>query len=224
MNLGFTQEDDRASVVENRRLFVEAITSDPDSPLRTVRQIHSNRSVLISSEGEQPTEADGMITDRPGILLGILTADCVPVLVADPRRRVVGAFHAGWRGTVERILEHGIQRMVKEFGSDPAEIIAAIGPCIRGCCYSVGDEVMTRFEANFSYGAELFSLRQESPEGRTQSLDLVEANRRQLIAAGVSAGSISVVGGCTSCEMDRYFSHRASGGRAGRMMAVIGIR
>jgi len=164
-----------------------------------------------------------MITNCPGLLLGIQTADCIPVLVADVANRVVAAFHAGWRGTVQRVVELGVRRMQLEFGSQPENLQAAIGPGIGVCCYEVGSEVQAKFGESFEYGAELFRLK-ESPQGPSFHLNLREANRRQLLDAGIRAGAIYMVGGCTSCEPERYFSHRASGGNTGRMMAVIGIR
>jgi YfiH family protein len=188
--------------------------------------------------------ADGLMTDEPGVLLGIQTADCIPVLVADRKRRVVAAFHAGWRGTAKRIVEMGVGRMRLEYGSRPEDLTAAIGPGIGACCYSVGDEVMNEFESQFAYARELFHevdsadevrrrypmlfLTQRapghSPMGPFLHVDLVEANRRQLLDAGLKAAAIHVVGGCTSCDRELFFSHRASQGHAGRMLSVIGIK
>ena len=193
---------------------------------------------------EKPWKADGLMTDKPGLLLGVQTADCIPVLVADRKRRAVAAFHAGWRGTVERIVETGVGRMRLEFGSRPEDLIAAIGPGIGPCCYAVGEEVLSGFESQFAYALELFRdvydsdpvrtkypmlfLTQRAPGhstiGPSLHLHLVEANRRQLLAAGLKPRSINVVGGCTSCQPELFFSHRASKGRAGRMMSVIGVR
>jgi hypothetical protein len=184
------------------------------------------------------------MTDEPGLLLGVQTADCIPILVADRKRRAVAAFHAGWRGTVNRIVESGVGRMRLEFGSRPEDLIAAIGPGIGACCYAVGDEVLSSFESQFAYARELFRevydsdpvrarypmlfLTQRAPGhseiGPSLHLNLVEANRRQLLAAGLKARQIKVIGGCTSCHRELFFSHRASQGRAGRMMSVIGIR
>jgi YfiH family protein len=223
LNLGFTTADSPENVGENRCRFVEAVTARRETPLATVRQVHSNVTVGVSGDSVTGrgaiSEADGMITSQAGLLIGIQTADCIPVLVADRRKRVVGAFHAGWRGTVQRIVELGVGRMVREFGSDPADMIAAIGPGIGACCYTVGDEVRKEFAANFSYAAVLFV--QNEKELR---LNLIEANRRQLLAAGLPAESIATVGGCTGCQSELFYSHRISGGHAGRMMAVIGIR
>jgi polyphenol oxidase len=220
LNLGYTTADAPENVHENRLRWIEAISGDRTTPLATVRQVHSNRSIVVSDTGTgEAPEADGIMTSRRGLLIGVQTADCIPVLVADPVNRAVAAFHAGWRGTVARIVELGITRMRTEFGSDPACLVGAIGPGIGACCYTVGEEVREKFEVNFSHSRDLFSR-----HGEDLRLDLTEANRRQLLEAGLRASSIAAVGGCTSCQPEQFFSHRASGGHAGRMMAVIGIR
>ena len=226
LNLGFTAGDDAACVQENRLRLIGAVTGSRETELITVRQVHSDVSVVaFSGSKEDPATADGILTDKDGLLLGILTADCIPVLVADPARRAVAAFHAGWRGTVQRVVESGIAKMRAEFGSQPEQLIAAIGPGIGACCYTVGEEVRREFESRFEYAAELFSVPNTNDgDGLVLRLNLTEANRRQLMAAGLSAGAIATVGGCTSCQPERFYSHRASGGCAGRMMAVIGIR
>ena len=248
LNLGFTATDTKEAVLANRRLFVSAVTKGTGAtPLVTLRQIHSSIVQLVgkADAGEQAThKADGMMTNKPGILLGIQTADCIPVLIADRKKRAVAAFHAGWRGTLKRIVESGVGRMRLEFGSRPEDLIAAIGPGIGACCYAVGEEVRMEFESQFSYASELFSevydsnpIKEKYPLlfmtarapghsniGPALHLDLVEANRRQLLDAGVSAGNIFIQGDCTSCRTDRYFSHRADHGFTGRSLSVIGIR
>ncbi len=247
LNLGFTASDERELVARNRHLFTEAVTGNPATPLVTLRQIHSNGlhyAARWDAARERPQRGDGLMTDEPGILLAVQTADCIPVLVADRKRKAVAAFHAGWRGTVKRIVETGIGRMRAEFGSKPEDLIAAIGPGVGPCCYSVGDEVLVEFESQFAYARELFHevfdsdpvrkkypmlfLTQRapghSPIGPALHLDLVEANRRQLLAAGLKADAIQTIGGCTSCHRELFFSHRASQGHAGRMMSAIGIR
>ena len=193
--------------------MVEAVSGHADTPLVVVRQFHSNLVVRVGREDlgrERPRKADGVITDAPGLLLAVQVADCIPVLVADIRKRVVGAFHAGWRGTVRRIVELGVGRMRLEFGCRPQDLVAAIGPGIGPCCYSVGEEVVSEFESQFSYAEELFSevydsdpVRQKYPMlfltqrapghseiGPQTHLDLVEANRRQLLAAGLKPKAI----------------------------------
>jgi len=247
LNLGFTGADDREAVSRNRQMLVEAVTGDPATPLVTLRQIHSSVLVLGASGDswrQSPRKGDGLMTAEPGILLGVQTADCIPVLVADRKRHVVAAFHAGWRGTVKRIVESGIGRMRLEYGSRPEDLTAAIGPGASVCCYAVGDEVLSSFESQFAYASELFRevydadpvrtkypmlfLSQRapghSPIGPSVHVDLIEANRRQLLDAGLKPQSIHTTGGCTNCHRELFFSHRASQGHAGRMMSVIGIR
>lgn len=247
LNLGFTAEDTREGVVRNRRLLAEAVTGDSQTPLVAARQFHSNVlhvATANDAERDRPWRADGILAAEPGFLVGIQTADCIPVLVADRKRRVVGAFHAGWRGTVKRIVELGVGRMRLEFGCRPEDMVAAIGPGASACCYAIGEELLSAFESQFQYGRELFRevysadvvrdkypmlfLTQRapghSPIGPSLHLDLVEANRRQLLDAGLRPQAIHAVGGCTHCQTEWFFSHRASKGRTGRMMAVIGIK
>jgi YfiH family protein len=232
LNLGWTKEDAASAVAENRRRFVGAVAEG--FALVGVRQVHSDgvrvvregdgalEGRLATVDGKALLEGDGLMTDVPGVLLGVGTADCVPVLVADVRKRVVAAFHAGWRGTVARIVEQGIGRMGAEFGSQPEDLVAAVGPSIGACCYAVGEEVRSAFAGLFGYADELF----REVEGGEMRLDLWEANRRQLREAGVDR--IAVVGECTACARDaggglRYFSHRGERGVAGRMLSVVGI-
>jgi len=247
LNLGITASDNRETVLRNRRLFAEAVSSDSATPLISLRQFHSNRIVRTSGTDaarNQPHKADGQITAEPGLLLAIQTADCIPVLVADRKRRAVAAFHAGWRGTLKRIVESGVGQMRLIFGSDPKDLVAAIGPGIGLCCYAVGEEVLSEFDSQFTYARDLFRevfdsdpVRKKypmlfltrrapghSPIGPSLHVDLIEANRRQLLSAGLAPESIQIVGGCTQSHPDLFFSHRGSHGHAGRMMAAIGIR
>ena len=244
LNLGMTADDPRENVLANRRLLAEALTGSPDTTIVTLKQFHSSLLRLASAEpAGAPCRGDGIITAQAGILIGVQTADCTPVLVADRRRKVVAAFHAGWRGTVKRIVEEGIGRMRVEFGCRPEDLMAAVGPGIGACCYPVGEEVLSEFESQFAYAGELFHevystdpvrikypmlfLTQcapgHSPMAPGLHLDVAEANRRQLLAAGLRPKAISMVGGCTVCQRELFFSHRASKGRCGRMLSVIGI-
>ncbi len=238
LNLGWTKEDKAALVAENRRRFLVAVCGqDAGVSLVGVRQIHSGvvRVVkegdgaldgrLQTAEAKAVLEGDGLITDVPGVLLGVGTADCVPVLVVDVEKRVVGAFHAGWRGTVARIVEQGVAKMEAEYGSRVEDLVAAVGPSIGACCYSVGEEVRSEFAAKFEYAEGLFS---DGTAGGAMRLNLWEANRLQLLGAGVAESRISVVGECTACARDedgalRYFSHRGEKGVAGRMLNVVGV-
>jgi polyphenol oxidase len=237
LNLGWTADDAPEFVAENRRRLVKAVwptgANDELPTLVTVRQIHSavtlavageTPGTMVSETGRALCEGDGLITATPGLLLGVQTADCVPVLVVDTARRIVAAFHAGWRGTVARIVEHGVIRMQREFGSRPESLMAAVGPSIGACCYTVGSEVHSAFHTNFHYADDLF---QPAPGTAQYTLDLWEANRSQLVAAGVAAERITVLGECTGCaglpEARHYFSHRLENGFTGRMLSVVGI-
>lgn len=247
LNLGFTATDSRENVLQNRRRFLNAVADDPAFPLVTLRQIHSSLIHRVGSRdaGEEAfRKGDGMLANKRGLLLAIQTADCIPVLIADRKRRAVAAFHAGWRGTLKRIVETGVGRMRLEFGSKPKDLAAAIGPGIGQCCYAVGEEVRSEFLSQFEYAEDLFCdvydsdpvkekypllfLTARAPGhsniGPSLHLDLAEANRRQLLDAGVDPAAISVLHDCTSCRSDHYFSYRAEHGFTGRMLSVIGIR
>lgn len=247
LNLGFTREDSQGAVKQNRTAFLRqlgAIRKGGEWPLVSVRQIHSDLIHCVSDVPARGLTGDGLITQTPGLLLAILTADCLPVILLDAKRRAVGVFHAGWRGTVKRIVEKGVGEMQRYFGTLPRDIRAAIGPGVHGCCYAVGPEVRTQFESQFEYGSKLFREVEESDPVRekypmlfltarapghselpkTIFLDLAEANRRQLLAAGVAAKNISASPLCTSCRTDLLFSYRKETGVTGRMMAVAGIR
>lgn len=234
LNTGWTASDDPANVVENRRRLVAAAGIDAAlTSLVTLRQVHSTESLVVrepimeffTEQGRAAFEADGLMTGALGVVLGVQTADCVPVLVADARLRVVAAFHAGWRGTVAGIVERGVAQMAAEFGSRAEDLIAAVGPSIGACCYSVGDEVLEAFRRDFAYAEELFERRGDS-EPKVY-VDLWEANRRQLLDSGVPSHRVSVVEECTGCTgwrgERRYFSHRCEKGFTGRMMSVIGV-
>ncbi len=229
LNLGFTAADDRALVVRNRAVAAKALAGESPVQLVVAHQVHGTHIERLRGDDCRfetadglPLEADGLMTDRPDLLLGVQAADCVPVLAADTRLRVVAAFHAGWRGTVAGIVEQGIGRMRAEFGSAPEDLTAAIGPAIGVCCYEIGEAVETRFRETFSYAATLFEQR-----GGGLHLDLAEANRRQLLAAGLAAERIFLMDACTACTWlagrRRFFSHRAEQGNTGRAMGLIGI-
>jgi purine-nucleoside/S-methyl-5'-thioadenosine phosphorylase / adenosine deaminase len=247
LNLGFAKLDSRKSVDRNRELFLEGLgvgNGRKPWPLVTLRQIHSDLIHCVERVPEQILVGDGLMSDIPELLLGVQTADCLPVILADRKRRAVGVFHAGWRGTVKRIVEKGVGEMHRHFGSDPRNLIAAIGPGIHDCCYEVGAEVRNKFEMQFAYAGELFRQVKESdpvrekypllfltarPPGHCESpgklfLDLVEANRRQLLDAGLTTNNIEASSLCTACHTDLLFSFRADRGVTGRLMGVVGIR
>lgn len=243
LNLGFTKEDSRASVGRNRAAFLKELGASP-LPLITLRQIHSDIIHKIDGMPESQLAGDGMVTATSGLLLAIQTADCLPVMIVDPKHHAVGVFHAGWRGTLRRIVEKGVGEMHHWFGSRPRDLKAVIGPGIGGCCYEVGEEVREKFESQFEYAAKLFREVKDSDPVREKYpllfltarapghselpkkifLDLVEANRRQLRAAGIPAKNIEALPLCTQCRTDLLFSYRAEKGKTGRMMAVAGTK
>ena len=247
LNLGFTKDDLRANVERNRHATLTAAGAASKGkpwPLITVRQIHSDLIHVVRSRNPERMAGDGLVTDLPRVTLGILTADCFPVLLVDTKKKAVGAFHAGWRGTVKRIVEKGVGIMRLEFGSRPEDIHAAIGPGIQNCSFEVGEEVEEQFHSQFEYAAALFHRVQESDAVRERypmlfmnqrapghgdpciklHLDLREANRRQLLAAGVPQANITALKDCTVCQPRKFFSHRAESGKTGRQMALIGIQ
>jgi hypothetical protein len=247
LNLGFTEHDSRSAVERNRATFLGQLGVVPGErswPLITLRQIHSDLIHRVNGVPEHALVGDGLITDTPGLLLAIQTADCLPVIVVDAKQRAAGVFHAGWRGTVQRIVEKGVGEMRRHFGTRAGDCRAAIGPGVHPCCYQVGPEVREQFESQFVYAEALFHEVQESDPVREKYpllfltarapghgelpqkifLDLVEANRRQLLALGVRASNIALSPLCTSCRTDLLFSYRAEKGVTGRQMAVAGIR
>ncbi len=243
LNLGFTKDDSKAAVERNRAAFLRELGASA-GPLVTLRQVHSDVIRFVDAPPESQLVGDGLITSTPGLLLAIQTADCLPIILVDSKHRAVGVFHAGWRGTVKRIVEKGVGEMRRRFGSRPSDLKAVIGPGVHGCCYEVGAEVREKFESQFAYAAKLFREVEESDPVREKYpmlfltarapghsdlpkkifLDLVEANRRQLLAAGVPARSIEASPLCTNCRTDLLFSYRAEKGKTGRMMGVVGIR
>jgi YfiH family protein len=241
-----TKEDSRECVLENRRRFLTALgaaTEGQPWPLAAVRQIHSDVIHIVSRYEPGQLVGDGLITDQPGVAVAVQAADCLPVLLVDTRKRVAGVFHAGWRGTVKRIVEKGAGTMRREFGSRPDDLHAVVGPGIQKCCYEVGEELRAEFDTQFPYAADLFHEVHKSdpirerypllflsgrPPGHGDSssklhLDLGEANRRQLLSAGVPSRQITILAGCTACDTTKFFSHRAEDGRTGRMMVAAGI-
>jgi hypothetical protein len=240
LNLGFTEWDARDNVKENRRRLQAAVAA-PDFKLVSLLQFHSDAIAHFDAAPTEPSRADASVTKIPGLLLAVQTADCVPILLVDPKNRAVAAVHAGWRGTLARIVEKAIGRMQMQFASHPADLLVAIGPAIAGCCYEVGTEVAAAFSGQFANASQFFDeLRTgdepnplqwlnmmppgHQPPPKKVLLDLRKANRSQLEAAGVSAANIFLIDLCTACRRDLLFSYRKEGAETGRMMAVIGIR
>lgn len=240
LNLGFTEWDTRENVLENRRHFQCALGAG-DSALIALKQIHSDVVHLFEDSPVEPCRGDASATTRLGLLLAVQTADCVPILLADLKKRAVAAVHAGWRGTLQRIVAKTIGKMQMQFGSKPADMLVAVGPSIGGCCYEVGTDVAVEFKSQFPNASDWFDeLRTgdepnplqwlnmappgHQPPPKNVLLDLRKANRAQLIGAGLRAQNIIVSDLCTACRRDLFFSYRKEAGTTGRLMSLIGIR
>jgi hypothetical protein len=187
----------------------------PDTAgLATVKQIHSDQ-VLVASQPGQLGVADAIISQRPGVTVAIRTADCLPILIVDPKTRSVAAVHAGWRGVVADIASKTVEAMRLKFGCRPQDLEIAIGPGIGACCFEVGPEVAARFRAFFPERNDL--------DGRAK-VDLVETVVRQLGRNGVTKGQIDTSDLCSCCKPELFESYRRDRERSGRMLAAAGIR
>lgn len=262
LNLGFTKGEPRARVRRNRDLFFHQLGAE-DFALAGLRQVHSatvyqvrrvtggeyeyrlGGSQLPERPGVAQPPGDALLTDEPGILLSVRTADCLPVLLVDPKRRAVAAVHAGWRGALARIIEKTVGEMRRVFDSEPQSLLAVLGPSIRVCCYEVGQEVEEAFQGRFPHAEKFFRKRPEAsashpdrhslslldmrPPGHnavpkpSTHLDLVAVARDQLQAAGLVPRRVATVDFCTACRTDLFYSYRLEGSGVGRMIAVIGI-
>lgn len=227
LNLAGFGEDTAENIDENRRRFLSLFDGDwtlaacwqvHGTNLRVVRTMPETRSV-----GEEE-RCDALATDLARVLVGVKTADCVPILLGDARTGACAAVHAGWRGTSFSIVALALRRMNEEYGTRTADVIAAIGPAALRCCYEVGAEVIQIFDERFpAYAEELFT---PTRDGHAL-VDLHEANRRQLIDAGVEAGNVHAAPLCTMCRTDLFFSYRREKrvhGRTGRLLGVVGRR
>ena len=196
---------------------VSDLASVPRDLIYMPIQQHTDKVIVLDSDLD-PKIGDAVVTKRDGILIGIQSADCVPILVSGKTPcRGIGAIHAGWRGTAAGILKTTIRAMGEKFLIDPADLVLAIGPCIRWCCYEVGSEVVAAVKRASGEGAYVME------KGEKYHLDLVSATIAQALQAGVPEANISVHGECTFCHPDRYYSYRFAKGPTGRQAGFIGI-
>ncbi len=220
-NLGHANPDQFERVEAARRRFLEALDLR-SARLCTSRQVHSNRVHIIedpSAEWNPGPEGDALATRHTGVALAVQVADCYPVLVVDPRERAIAALHAGWRGIPAGIVEETVAALGK-LGCDPGRLLAAVGPGIGSCCMEVGEEVAQAY-ADAGAGPPPVHALPDRP-GKYR-LDLIAALEERLRGCGVDPGRVFVLRACTRCRSDMFFSYRAEGARAGRMMAVIGL-
>jgi hypothetical protein len=240
LNLSFTDWDPREAVLANRKKFQAALGAQK-FPLINLKQIHSAVIWPFASAPKEPCKGDASLTKIPGLLLGVQTADCVPILIVDPKKRAVAAIHAGWRGTLARILEKTVGELVANYNSNSSDLLAAIGPCIGPCCYEVGAELVIQFTSQFADAADYFDEPRSGeepnplqwlnmmppghqPPPKNVHLDLPKANRSQLLAAGLRGRNIFSSGLCTACHPSLFFSYRKQGSRSGRLLSAIGIK
>ena len=223
MNISTTRGDDPEDVRENQRRIAGAIGVQPEDMTFT-NQTHTTNVAVVKAEdrGKRFQETDGMITDVPGICLVTFYADCVPLYFVDPVKKAIGLSHSGWRGTVGKIGKVTIELMQKTYGSDPEDIIAAIGPSICQDCYEVSGDVIQQFRENFdeAYWPELFYKKEN---GKYQ-LDLWRANERIFTEAGIREDHIAVTNVCTHCNPDILFSHRTTGDKRGNVSAFLALK
>lgn len=229
MNLSFTRGDDEKNVMENYRRFANAVGFGVED-IVTSDQTHTTNVHIVKEEDRgngiiKPRpykDIDGLITDIPGVVLATFYADCVPLFFVDPINKAIGLSHSGWRGTVNKIGEATVKKMKDTFGTDPENILAAIGPSICQDCYEVSEDVIIEFREAFDkkYWEKLFY---KKSNGKYQ-LDLWNANRIIFMESGILEKNISMPGICTCCNPNYLYSHRASKGKRGNLGAFLGIR
>ena len=222
MNISTTRGDDPAAVEENRRRIAKAIGVRAEDMTYT-NQTHTTNVAVVEAKdrGKRFMETDGMVTNVPEICLVTFYADCVPLFFVDPVHRAIGLSHSGWRGTVGKMGKVTIERMREEYGTDPAQVVAAVGPSICQDCYEVSVDVIEKFRENFDKDLwpELFY---EKADGKYQ-LNLWRANQAVLTEAGVQGENIAVTNLCTHCNPDILFSHRSTGTARGNLSAFLAL-
>jgi YfiH family protein len=224
LNLAGFDQDARENILENRRRFFRLLGGEWS--FSGCWQVHGAEVRVVRGREDAASEqerCDALATREPGVLLGVKTADCVPVLLGDARTGACAAVHAGWRGTLQEIVVRALSKMAEEFGTKAGDVRAAIGPAALGCCYEVGGDVIEAFSARFPDAGALFT---PTREGHAL-VDLHRANLEQLVGAGVSAARVHTLPLCTICRPDLFFSYRRdrpTHGRTGRLLSVVGKR
>lgn len=218
-NIGFNSEESSATTIDNRKKICDALSID-FSKLTFQHQVHDDRITivdlgnagagLLQKQGAL-YQSDAMITTEKGVTLFAQAADCVPIAIFDPKRRVIAAIHAGWRGTVKKIAQKTALKMIAEFGCTPQNMLVGIGPSIGRCCYEVGKEVVEAITQNFTNSSNIVYQNTTS-----YHIDLWEANKSQLTEIGISDFNIEVANECTKCNSNLYYSSRNDNGFTGR--------
>lgn len=224
LNLGMNTQDQQANVEGNRSLLARAFGANQES-LVTPRQVHGSDILVINEPNDDfshflSVEGDAVITNQPNVIIGVCVADCVPILLRDPEKKVIAVVHAGWKGTAAGLVAKTVSGMRSEFGSDPARLQAAIGPCIQKCCYEVDVPVKQAF---LQGGLSWDSCAEPSSPGKWQ-LDLPAANRELLMLAGLPANAIQLSDLCVCCRSEQFFSYRRDKDESGRQMGFIMLK
>lgn len=223
MNISTTRGDDPDAIEENKRRIAKAIGVSPESMTFT-HQTHTTNVAVVKEEdkGKRFMETDGMITNIPGICLVSFYADCVPLYLVDPVHKAIGMSHSGWRGTVGKIGKITVEKMTNEYGTNPADIIAAIGPSICQDCYEVSEDVIEEFKKSFN--ETLWDTIFYQKENGKYQLNLWKANEAVFQEAGIKKENIAVTNVCTHCNPDVLFSHRTSGFDRGNLSAFLALK
>ncbi|MDD5558835.1 peptidoglycan editing factor PgeF [Candidatus Methylomirabilis sp.] len=213
-------DGDDPQAVKQNWCELKLALSLPRISIITARQVHGNTILPVSSEtGKLAGIGDGLMTDAPNLCVGVMSADCVPILLVEPTRKIAAAVHAGWRGTAAGIAPRAVASMEEAYGIDPAALHVAMGPSIGSCCYEVGPEVAAQIAANWR--EELKGA--WKPEGVKGRLDLRALNEAQLLGAGIPRSQISKIGPCTACHIGDFYSYRKEG-KSGHQLSFIGWR
>jgi len=227
LNLGPFSGDPPSNIETNLRRVARALGISPERVFcarqvhgAAIREAHSSDILNSAFTSPDPFQCDGLVTDEPGVFLGVLSADCLPILLFDPARPAVAAIHAGWRGTLQGISEKAVGCLRAWYGSKPEDLQAAFGPAIGPCCYRVGEDVATRFRDTDPGTGPCMPM---TAPGQW-SLDLAALNRRQFLRSGLRLTNLFFSGSCTRCFSDQFFSVRAQGDPTGRLISVIGLR
>ena len=224
LNFSEREGDSKEKTRRNWEIVARAFDLDVEQ-FFFVHQVHGDRTLILDNSSmevpdDQARQYDAIITDRPELAIGIKTADCVPVFLADMTRRIIGVVHAGWRGASLNIAGKVVNAMAEGFSSKPGNIVAAIGPAIGSCCYEVDEKVFNAARGDEKWESSFTSRREE---GRWM-MDLRAANRHQLLSAGVSPENIFSADICTSCQKERFFSHRGDKGKTGRQINFMMLK
>lgn len=230
LNLAFTTVDSDENIIKNRQIISQQLGLESKSliyaqqthgdKIHTVSEADAGRGALAYSDAIP--DVDALMTDKKQLVMGLGFADCVPVFAIDKQRKVLAVIHSGWKGTATRIVDKTISAMVQQYGSRPSDLLIAIGPSIRSCCYTVGKDVRDEFSRH--YGAAGSTFFSELAQGERWSLDMQAAIIYQAVNSGVLDENIIDSAMCTCCLEDDFFSHRRDGGVSGRMNAIARLR